>query len=513
MILTIKIRNPALESGSQEMWLVLVSSESTHGMVVFNLTGLGSPKATVSGLSGPTYDGITGEFVRADARHILLTLAITARGDEEEIARQKIYDYFPVKEEIRFTVLTDTKEVETWAIVESVEMNQFAKVENAVISLYCPDPYFMGVDELFYWARYHDEGPAVVYAGDQVPASGIIRVRFPKPCGDFLTINNTNGNQIMSLDFAPIGGAGAIGHGETIVVDSQVGQKSITHYEYDGTPTDLLSCFDPTSDWINFRRGDNVLSLTTDTLEPADADRPDPVNLVAGIPLNEWDPEDPILEWEDNKIFTKVGTVVHQSGKIYDKSPAFQKERTAYIIGPAVDAELNPTAGFSINIWVRPRSVSAEDRIVFSAVDTGTPINGYELRHTDENKMQAVVIVDGTEWNATLSAAVVPDVWAMYTLEHQVSPGPYIRLTKDASVSNTDECPAAIDSYAARLSIGGLSTGKYFDGRIQMLSLHDMEFSAAEKTWLYRSGYGRTFAEISGSFTIDCNYYPRYQGV
>jgi len=62
MIETLWVTNP----NEDTLELNLRSSERTHGLLVFNMTGLGPPNATVSGAAGPSYDGIRASFVRTD---------------------------------------------------------------------------------------------------------------------------------------------------------------------------------------------------------------------------------------------------------------------------------------------------------------------------------------------------------------------------------------------------------------------------------------------------------------
>ena len=138
----------AINPDGERLDLNLASSSEEEGIVVFNMTGLGPPVATINGTGGPNFDGLRVASVRADARYLVITLAVSKQGVQEEQARRTIYKYFPVKQEITFGITTDTKNLSISAFVESNEFNQFAQVENAVISLTCPAPYFSEVHEL-----------------------------------------------------------------------------------------------------------------------------------------------------------------------------------------------------------------------------------------------------------------------------------------------------------------------------------------------------------------------------
>jgi hypothetical protein len=71
-----------------------------------------------------------------------MTLAIPPQVNEEQ-TKEKVYRYFPIKQEITLRIKTGSRDVYTMAYVEASEFNQFAIVENVEISLLCANPYFM----------------------------------------------------------------------------------------------------------------------------------------------------------------------------------------------------------------------------------------------------------------------------------------------------------------------------------------------------------------------------------
>ena len=180
-----------------------------------------------------------------------------------------------------------------------------------------------------------------------------------------------------------------------------------------------------------------------------------------------------------------------------------------FLVG-IIDSDLNPLAGFSINFWINARTLSViSDRVVLSAYEDSQ--NGFKIIHNDANYIEAFVKVGGTEYSVAHSTVVAADTWEMYTVWHQVS-SPFIRIAKNADIISSIACPAAIPSYESKLSVGGLGSGTGFDGGIQMISLHNLELSAAERTWLYRSAHGRVYAELSGEFEVESTHRPVYKG-
>jgi hypothetical protein len=267
MIKTVTITNPSAST----LTLDLPTSLDDEGILIFNMSGLGPPKATVNGVGGPSFEGFKVGSVRTDARHLMLTLAIPLTGTPEETAKQKIYTYFPIKKEVTFGIETDAKDVDITAIVESIEFNQFAKVENAVISLYCPYPYFLSttLDN----PTIASGGTLVTYDGE-VETGVLIDLDFTGTVGD-ITITNSAGTQSMTLDWTAaynaydaLGytGYGAIpDNGDWCRIDTRHGQKSAL-YKMSGYPQiNFMNGVGIDDDWIKLFLGANTLGFTPGT--------------------------------------------------------------------------------------------------------------------------------------------------------------------------------------------------------------------------------------------------------
>lgn len=259
MIQTIYVTNPSAST----LTLDMRDSGEDEGLIIFNMEGLGPPKATVTGVAGPNTEGIRASLIKIDARHIMITLAIP-NSASEGAARQKIYDYFPIGKEIKFRVkTTGPKDIYTMAIVESNEMNQFAKVENAVISLFCPYPYFLHLTQQY--ASASDGDVTVTNNGEIVSGCDII-ISFDGTVDDGLTIENANGTQSMYIDFAKMeSGMNSCRVDDQIVINTRIGEKSILFWD-DSTSTwfNGINGVGVDADWIKLFLGNNDISITTD---------------------------------------------------------------------------------------------------------------------------------------------------------------------------------------------------------------------------------------------------------
>ena len=280
--------------------LNLRSSDREVGLLVFNITGIGPPKATVNSSGGPNFDGVRVSSVRTDARHLLITLAVVGGGVSEEEAKKKVYTYFPIKQEILFGITTDEKSVYIPAIVEENEFNQFSKVENAAISLYCPQPYFVDMTEqrvnispdsgvpLFEFPFHNDSGFPFwdVDHWDyslleqnlefgfitDLPTANISYTGQVKTGVEFVLdifglvenviITNNNGRQIMTLDFSDAEAyfGSPVMSGDRVFIDTRMGQKS-AYFVRDGVWFNIINSVGIDDDWIELLPGTNMIVM------------------------------------------------------------------------------------------------------------------------------------------------------------------------------------------------------------------------------------------------------------
>lgn len=285
------IRSLWIENASGDrLDIDLRESSNQLGFTVFNLDGLGSPKATINGQGGPNFDGIRANSIQVDARQIVMTLAVTGIADREEAAKALIYQFFPLKQMIKFGVITDSYDVYIDAYVEQNEFNQFSQVENAVISLYCPQPYFRQTSETLYTAGLdsstglfsfpfvNEGGSPVLEFGAYVPDFTIeIPYYGGAPTGCYITlqcgyegqvtdidIKNSNGNQVMRLSpKSPAGVPGSV-YGDTYFIDTRAGQKSVTVLR-SGFIFNVISDIRIGDDWLTIEPGNNVITIEAES--------------------------------------------------------------------------------------------------------------------------------------------------------------------------------------------------------------------------------------------------------
>lgn len=114
-----------------------------NGFAILNIDGIASLDATINTTDVATNDGAVYNSARVNTRNIVFTvkpLWITDQSIEE--GRLLIYKYFPVKKRLTLRFKTDTRDVQIAGYVESSATEVFAELEQAQISIICPNPYF-----------------------------------------------------------------------------------------------------------------------------------------------------------------------------------------------------------------------------------------------------------------------------------------------------------------------------------------------------------------------------------
>lgn len=123
--------------------------EKTHitpskDFFLLNIDGLTPSNATLNTSILAFGDGARINSSRVEAREILITLKPRM---PIELNRKKLYRYFQIKKSVRIFFKTSYNDVYIDGIVKSVEADLFSKNQKVVISIFCENPYFKGIEE------------------------------------------------------------------------------------------------------------------------------------------------------------------------------------------------------------------------------------------------------------------------------------------------------------------------------------------------------------------------------
>jgi hypothetical protein len=116
---------------------------------ITNIEGLDPVKADISTSPLGSGDGVSHTGSKVASRNIVLTLHPNPNWDTWTHAslRRLLYSYFTPKQPVRLEFYSDDMiPVAIDGVVESAEDNRFSKDPELIVSVICPDPYFIALE-------------------------------------------------------------------------------------------------------------------------------------------------------------------------------------------------------------------------------------------------------------------------------------------------------------------------------------------------------------------------------
>ena len=242
--------------------------------VVYKISGLNPPQATVNSSVNTTTDGSSINSVRVENRNIVIYLTI--EGDVEA-NRIRLYKYFPVKKTVRLYFNNGSRNIYIEGTVELIECDLFTNKQVAQISLICHRPYFKSVNELI--AVFGDVSPlfsfpfsissggmefsaitpnvrkSIINAGDV--ETGVVIKLFAIGTVVNPILYDVFKKTHFKLNLTLLAS-------DTVVINTNVGEKSIELIR-NGVSVNAMGYMTPDSTWFNLEAGDNVFTYDSDS--------------------------------------------------------------------------------------------------------------------------------------------------------------------------------------------------------------------------------------------------------
>jgi hypothetical protein len=232
---------------------------------VREVSGLDPVKASVNVSPRGSVEGVTYIDSNIPGRNIVLT--IHPNPDwlawSFESLRRLIYQYFMPGRQVRLIFESDDLvPVEIYGIVESVEVSQFSKDPEMLVSVICPDPYFTAVDPTVVTGQtVRTGGSTVVVPYDGSVESGLI-VRVTYTSG---TNPTSIGVQLGNPAISYFNVVAAVNSALYFELSSIPTQKYVQNVNIGtGVIDNLLSHVQDGSTWSVLQPGDNDFSVITD---------------------------------------------------------------------------------------------------------------------------------------------------------------------------------------------------------------------------------------------------------
>lgn len=278
MIKTVTVTNYLGESLTLEL-----KNPWDIGIAITKIEGLGPVKADINSTEISSGDGARFNSARIGTRNIVFTFRLLEAPTVED-SRQKTYKYFPIKTNVTLLFETDNRLCQITGYVESNKPNIFSEEEDTQVSIICPNPYFISMENggmnsvVFFGSEptfefpFSNESltdPLIIFGNvklrqeEIVPYDGDSQVGFTikmHALGEVrqITIYNTKTRESMKIDtdvLNEITGSGIIA-GDEITISTIKGDKHITLLR-DGEETNILNALGKDVDWFQLSKGDN----------------------------------------------------------------------------------------------------------------------------------------------------------------------------------------------------------------------------------------------------------------
>jgi len=282
MIKTIKVTN----SYGQSLTFTLRSPEKS-GFFIKSVDGLDPVKATINMTESLSLDGGRFNSARLNTRNIIMSIGLLTNPTIED-SRHTLYKYFPLKNEVKVVVETDTKTVQTYGRIESNEIDIFSKEESTLISILCPESFFTSledqvinfssvvssftfpfsneslVEKLIIFGNLLTTPTKNVYYDGDVPVGFQMHILISGAVGSF-TIYKLETGDVMSLDADVIETltGSSLDAGDEVYISTIKGNKRALLYR-DGNEINILNALGKDTTWMELDRGDNTFYYSTD---------------------------------------------------------------------------------------------------------------------------------------------------------------------------------------------------------------------------------------------------------
>ena len=241
---------------------------------ISSIDGLGPIDATVNTTRNAGEDGTTFNSAYTNERQIILTLAIN---NPAEMNRINLYTYFVTKEYVKLYYKNSTYDVWIEGYVSEFDVQYFEMKQIAQITILCPQPYWQNAKSQsqkldpdvalfefpfsidsngipFSEAKYNNV--TSVFNKGNVETGCIITVN---PYGTItgFTVQNENTFETFTVNYT-------VNAGEKVIINTNVGEKSVTLESETRGNINLIGYIDHASAWFRLRPGINRFTLDAD---------------------------------------------------------------------------------------------------------------------------------------------------------------------------------------------------------------------------------------------------------
>lgn len=281
------IRQVTITNDFNESLTLELASPEKSGLAIKSIEGLGPSKSVINITELVTSDISIFNSSRISSRDIVIKLLYMNEPSVED-NRLKTYKFFPIKEKIKLSFLTDNREVYCYGYVESNEPSIFQKQSGCSITIKCPDPFFYatvntavedsftGIINLFSFPFFNDsltentiemgEIPSypeqILYFDGEYSTGIIIRMYCSNMVVDPVIYNVDTGERIsINTDKITALTGSPLSVGDTILINTKKGEKSVKLIR-GGDEINIIACLRSFDTWFTLKKGENKFTYS-----------------------------------------------------------------------------------------------------------------------------------------------------------------------------------------------------------------------------------------------------------
>lgn len=247
-------------TNAQGLTLTMPLEDSSGGIEVQDIDGLGPVKATIVTSSFATTDGVQYLSAKREARNLVFKLGLVPDPFVETVGdvRRRIYSYFMPKTNVALQFTDDSGlVVNISGMIETCEPDIFSKDPAINVGITCFKPEFIVPGAIVLnGSTVTDTTNIQIELPEGTVETGVVFTLLPnRDIDEFTIYSNLASGLARRLDFA-----WPLHAGDSLTIDTIYGERAIT-LTRTGVPQSLLYGMSPQSAWIDFYPGTNTFRV------------------------------------------------------------------------------------------------------------------------------------------------------------------------------------------------------------------------------------------------------------
>lgn len=247
---------------------------NNNDYAITDMDGLNPPSASIVTSETSLFDGAKFVSSKTETRQLDIAIAIQRNAEENRIA---LYNVVRTKQYIKVSYKNGRRDVFIEGYVSDFNIDYFAQMQEATISILCPEPYFKDAEEIiagvnliiakftFPFAieatkkvtlgEYEEVLEANVVNDGDVESGMVIEIHANGEVKNPV-IYNRETTEFFGLDIE-------LEQGDSVYINTTVGQKSVQLFR-DAEYINIFNYIKQYSTWLQLAQGDNIFTYEAD---------------------------------------------------------------------------------------------------------------------------------------------------------------------------------------------------------------------------------------------------------